>query len=29
MTGDTNKTVSVKFIPERRGDVARSIEIGG
>ena len=29
LTGDTNKTVSVKFIPERRGDVARSIEIGG
>jgi hypothetical protein len=26
---DVNKTVSVRFTPERRGDVARSIEIGG
>ncbi|MGO9257206.1 MAG: hypothetical protein ACLQU1_13010 [Bryobacteraceae bacterium] len=29
LTGDMNKAVSVKFTPERRGDVARSIEIGG
>lgn len=29
LTGDTNKTVSVKFVPERRGDVAQSIRIGG
>jgi hypothetical protein len=29
LSGDTNKTVSVKFTPERRGDVAQSINIGG
>jgi hypothetical protein len=28
-TQDSNKTVSVRFIPERRGDVAKSIQIGG
>jgi len=26
---DLNKTVSVRFVPERRGDVATSIRIGG
>jgi predicted transcriptional regulator len=26
---DQNKDVSVKFVPERRGDVARSIQLGG
>jgi hypothetical protein len=26
---DINKQVSVEFVPERRGDVARSIRIGG
>jgi hypothetical protein len=29
LTLDLNKTVSVKFTPERRGDVARSIQITG
>jgi hypothetical protein len=29
LTGDTNRTVSVKFVPERRGDVAKSIHISG
>ncbi|HYW45210.1 MAG TPA: hypothetical protein VE959_20270 [Bryobacteraceae bacterium] len=29
LTQDTNKTVSVKYIPERRGDVAKSIRISG
>ena len=29
LTGDTDKSVSVRFTPERRGDVARSIQIGG
>ena len=29
LTQDNNKTVSVRFIPERRGDVANSIQIGG
>jgi hypothetical protein len=29
LTNDMNKTVSVRFVPERRGDVARSIRIGG
>lgn len=29
LTQDVNKTVSVKFTPERRGDVANSIQIGG
>ena len=26
---DKNRTVSVKFVPERQGDMARSIEVGG
>lgn len=26
---DTNKGVSVKFVPERRGDVARTIQLNG
>jgi hypothetical protein len=29
LTGDKDKSVSVRFVPERRGDVARSIQIGG
>lgn len=29
VTQDVNKTVTVRFVPERRGDVARSIRIGG
>ena len=29
LTQDSNKTVSVKFTPERRGDVAKSIQISG
>ena len=29
LTQDTNKTVSVKFTPERRGDIARSIQLNG
>jgi len=29
LTRDTNKMVSVKFIPERRGDVAKSIQLNG
>jgi len=29
LSGDINQNVSVRFVPERRGDVARSIEIGG
>ncbi|MBZ5619168.1 MAG: hypothetical protein LAQ69_10675 [Acidobacteriia bacterium] len=29
LTQDVNKTVSVRFTPERRGDVAKSIQIGG
>ena len=29
LTRDTNKTVSVTFKPERRGDVAKSIQING
>jgi hypothetical protein len=29
LTRDSNKTVSVRFIPERRGDVAKSIQISG
>jgi hypothetical protein len=29
LAGDTNMGVSVKFTPERRGDVATSIHIGG
>jgi len=26
---DMNKSVSVKFVPERKGDVARSIQVNG
>ncbi len=29
LTRDTNQRVSVKFIPERRGDVAKSIRLNG
>jgi|SRR5579883_565469 hypothetical protein len=29
LAGDQNKNVSVKFLPERRGDVAETIRIGG
>jgi hypothetical protein len=29
LTRDMNKTVSVKFTPERRGDVAKAIQITG
>jgi hypothetical protein len=29
LSGDTNKGVSVRFVPERRGDIARTIQIGG
>lgn len=29
LSGDTNQSVSVHFIPESRGDVARSISLGG
>jgi hypothetical protein len=29
LTQDKNKSVSVRFIPERRGDVASSIQISG
>jgi hypothetical protein len=29
LTRDMNKTVSVTFTPERRGDVAKSIQISG
>jgi hypothetical protein len=29
LSGDVNRNVSVRFVPERRGDVARSMEIGG
>jgi hypothetical protein len=29
LTQDVNKQVSVNFVPERRGDVARTIRIGG
>jgi len=29
LASDTNKTVSVKFIPERFGDIARSVRITG
>lgn len=29
LTSDTNKGVSVKFVPEQRGDVARVIQITG
>ena len=29
LTSDTNKNVSVRFVPERSGDVARTIQITG
>lgn len=29
LTSDINKNVSLHFIPERRGDVARSIQLNG
>jgi hypothetical protein len=29
LSGDKDQSVSVRFTPERRGDVARSIRIGG
>ncbi len=29
LSGNVNKSVSVKFVPERKGDVATSIRIGG
>ncbi|HEV2448109.1 MAG TPA: hypothetical protein VGS58_19395 [Candidatus Sulfopaludibacter sp.] len=29
LNSDVNKSVSVKFVPERRGDVARTIQITG
>jgi hypothetical protein len=29
LTGYRNKSVSIKFVPERRGDVAESVRIGG
>ena len=29
LTQDQNQSVSIRFIPERRGDVAESIHIGG
>ena len=29
LAADTNKTVSVRFVPERSGDIARSIKISG
>ncbi len=29
LTQDSNKTASIKFIPARRGDVAKSIQIRG
>lgn len=29
LTRDANKAVSVKFTPERRGDVARLIQLNG
>ena len=29
LTRDMNKAVSAKFTPERRGDVAKSIQING
>ena len=29
LNSDVNKNVSVKFVPERRGDVARTIQITG
>jgi len=29
LSADLNKSVSVKFVPERKGDVARSIQVNG
>ena len=29
LSNDVNRTVSVRFVPEARGDVARSISLGG
>lgn len=29
LSSDTNKNVSVKFVPERKGNVARSIQLNG
>ncbi len=29
LSSDMNKTVSVKFVPERKGDIARSIQLNG
>lgn len=29
LTNDVNKDVSVKFVPERRGDVAKTIQLNG
>ena len=29
LTRDMNKTVSITFTPERRGDVAKSVQISG
>jgi hypothetical protein len=29
LTQDLNKQVSVTFVPERHGDIARSIQVGG
>jgi hypothetical protein len=29
LSQDKNKNISVSFVPERRGDVARSIQLGG
>jgi len=29
LSSDTNKSVSVEFVPERRGDIARSIQLNG
>ncbi len=29
LSQDVNQNVSIRFVPERRGDVARTIQIGG
>jgi hypothetical protein len=29
LTSDVNKDVSIRFVPERRGDVARSVRLNG
>ena len=29
LISDVNKKVTLKFVPERRGDVARSIQVNG